>query len=268
MTVLSERRACVVAIGGFDPTGGAGVVRDFVTGRSLAAEIRMVPTALTEQSSAGVSAIEARSPADLQSAVAKALMGFGGGGAMIVVKVGMLPGGESVDAVVRALSGFDGPIVVDPVLSTSSGGRLFRAPVSRLQPLLVRAALVTPNVPELAELTGDPIATLDDAVGAGKRCLASGVAAVLVKGGHLGGAEAIDVLLTRTAAGVTTEQAFRRPRLAEAAVRGTGCALAMAVATGLSRGLSLAEAVGLAKDWLHRAIRSAVPVGDEFHLGH
>ena len=271
MMVRPERRACVIAIGGFDPTGGSGVVRDFITGQSMTAELRMVVTALTEQSSPsmGVFAIESRAPADLQSAVAKARASFGGAGAAeVVVKVGMLPGGEAVDAVMRGLASFAGPIVVDPVLATSRGVRLFRAPVSRLLPLLVRATLVTPNAPELHELTGAGITTVDDAVRAGTRLLDSGIAAVLIKGGHIAGdVDATDILLARSANGATARKFFRLPRLGGAPVRGTGCALATAIATGLSRGSSLEEAVSLAKKWIHRAIASAVPVGDEYHLG-
>jgi hydroxymethylpyrimidine kinase/phosphomethylpyrimidine kinase len=269
---LERGVARVVAIGGFDPTGGAGLVRDFITGVALGAEMRLVPAALTEQSSAGVTAIEPRAPAELEAALATALAIFAGvdDAANVAVKVGMLPGRDAVDAVLRGLGRFAGPVVVDPVLASSSGGRLFRGEISHLLPLVRRASLLTPNALELAALTGAGIADLAGAVTAGRGLLAAGARAILVKGGHLEGEEATDALLTRAESSEGDAGAveyFRGARLGGGEIRGTGCALATAVAVGLARGLALAEAVARAKDWLRGAMESAFPVGPDRHLG-
>lgn len=259
----------VLAVGGFDPTGGAGLVRDFITGVALGAEVRMVPSALTEQSSTGVTAIEPRGPVELESAVVTALRIFAevDAGARVAVKVGMLPGRAAVDALVRGLARFEGPVVVDPVLASSSGGRLFQEAASHLLPLVRRATVVTPNAPELAALTAERVVDLESAVLAGRALLAYGARAILVKGGHLEGEDATDALLTRAADGAVAVEYFRRPRLGGGEVRGTGCALGTAIAVGLAEGLQLGEAVAMARDWLGRAMESAVRVGPDRHLG-
>ena len=269
--------AVVVVVGGLDPTGGAGVVRDYLTARALGAEARIVTSALTEQSTdlathlaahRGVIAVEPRDAASLERSLRIALERAPVGG--LTVKVGMLPGRAQSDAVVTALRGFTGAVVVDPVLSSSSGGRLFEDAPSSLGPLLARATLVTPNIPEAQALSGMGIATLEEAVAAGRRLVADGLQAVLLKGGHLAGALATDVLLTRTGeseVAQVTEVRFGAPRAPVGKVRGTGCALGTAIAVELSRGAPLAEAIGRAKAWLTRALAATVEIGGERHFG-
>jgi hydroxymethylpyrimidine/phosphomethylpyrimidine kinase len=254
----------VLAIGGFDPSGGAGVVRDFLTARTLGAGVAMVPTAWTEQSPAGVSAIEPRAPVALESAVRAGLARMGG--AACAVKIGMVPTIEAAAAIGRALDGFAGPVVFDPVLAASSGGALFAGAPAQLMPLVGRADLVTPNAVEagaLAEVAVDGPAA---AVAAAAILCDRGARAVLVKGGHLTGEEAIDVLLTVAADGSRVEQRFAGPRLPGPPVRGTGCALATAIAVGLARGLPRAEAIAGAKIWLTGGLGRSVVVGGERHL--
>jgi hydroxymethylpyrimidine/phosphomethylpyrimidine kinase len=163
--------------------------------------------------------------------------------------------------VAAALSGFEGPVVFDPVLAASSGGRLFEGEPDALLPLARRASLVTPNAREAAALAGGVVETVEEARGAGRRLVAAGAAAVLVKGGHLAG-DAVDVLVMRGG----PERAFAAPRAPGPAPRGTGCALATAIAVGLARGQDLPDAVAAAKAWLLDRIRAARPVGDERHL--
>jgi hydroxymethylpyrimidine/phosphomethylpyrimidine kinase len=131
-------------------------------------------------------------------------------------------------------------------------------------PLLRRAALATPNAGEAGALAGRPVRDLAGAEAAGASLRAQGVAAVLVKGGHLGEpSDAVtDVLLS--AAGV---RRLTHPRLPGPSPRGTGCALATAVAVGLGRGQSLEAAVESAIAWLVQAIAAATDVGGERHLG-
>lgn len=239
------------------------MVRDFLTARTWGAAVVMVPTAWTEQSPAGVSAIEPRPPAALESAVRAGLARMTGAGA---VKIGMVPTIEAVAAIGRALDGFRGPVVFDPVLAASSGGALLAGAPAQLMPLVARADLVTPNAVEAAALAGigvgDPAAA---AAAAGLLC-DRGARAVLVKGGHLTGGEAVDVLITVAGDGAREERRFAGPRLPGPAVRGTGCALATAIAVGLARGVPRAEAIAGAKTWLAAGLGRAVVVGAERHL--
>jgi len=250
--------ALVVAVGGFDPSGGAGVVRDLLTARTLGAAVRLVPTAWTAQSAAGVRSVEPRTPAALAQAVADALVAAP---AHTAIKLGMMPDAAAARAVLEALRAFTGPVVFDPVLGASSGGALFAGDPKPLLGLAARAALVTPNAGEAERLTGERVADLNGAARAGGALIAAGAPAALIKGGHLAGAEAIDLLVT--AAGTRT---FSAPRLSGPSVRGTGCALATAIAVALASGQDLEAAIGDAKAWLHGALQHAVSVGDEWHL--
>ena len=251
--------ALVVAVGGFDPSGGAGVVRDLLTARTLGAAVRLVPTAWTAQSAAGVRSVEPRTPAALAQAVADALVAAP---AHTAIKLGMMPDAAAARAVLEALRAFTGPVVFDPVLGASSGGALFVGDPGALLDLASRATVVTPNAIEAALLSGQAI--IDDAEAAteaGRRLVAAGARAVLVKGGHLTGATAVDVLVTPTGVNL-----FAADRLSGPPVRGTGCALATAIAVALGRGRALVDAVSEAKLWLHQALGRALPVGDEWHL--
>ena len=262
---FGDARAVVVAIGGVDPSGGAGLVRDFLTARTLGAVMRLVPSAWTDQASSGVAAVEARGAGALERAV-RGAVGRGAGGqanGAAAVKVGMLPDARAVAEVLTGLADFPGPVVVDPVLAASSGGALFQGSPDEWLRLAVRATLLTPNALEATALTGIPVRDGDDAVRAGQALLARGARAVLVKGGHLAdAASAIDVLVTRDC----EPRRFEAPRLGGRSVRGTGCALATAVAVALARGAALVDAIAFGKSWLHGAWAGAVIVGDELHL--
>jgi hydroxymethylpyrimidine/phosphomethylpyrimidine kinase len=245
------------------------VVRDFLTARTLGASVRLIPTAWTEQSSAGVQGIEPRDPLALAASVRRALQSVEPAKAesaqarrSVAVKIGMIPDAALAAAVQDALSTFNGPVVLDPVLSASSGGSLFFGDVRALVVLGARAALTTPNAGEAATLTGLPVHDVPSAVAAGTALCEMGLGAVLVKGGHLDGDESVDVLVSGR-----DVRLFRARRLKRPEVRGTGCALATAIAVGLGAGLPLGQAIVEAKEWLAGAIRKAVAVGGEWHLG-
>lgn len=231
------------------------MLRDAWTARTLGARVVVVGTAWTEQSPAGVSAVEARDPAALQRGLKVALSGPAG-----AVKIGMLPTAAAARAIGDALAGWAGPVVFDPVLAASSGGALYQGPIAELAPLLRRATLVTPNLTEAAALAGCAVASVEEARVAAWAILEQGAAAVLVKGGHLAGA-AIDLLVS--AAG---ERRYDGPRIAGPSPRGTGCALATAIAVELARGRAVEEAIARAKGWITQAIAAAVEVDGERHL--
>jgi hydroxymethylpyrimidine/phosphomethylpyrimidine kinase len=169
------------------------------------------------------------------------------------IKVGMLGNAATVEAVARTLAPLSStPIVVDPVLAASSGEALLSE--DAIAPLLERlfplAALVTPNLPEAARLTGLPVDTDEERVAAARR-LRGPITAVLLKGGHGAGDELVDLLLD----GETIER-FTHPRQT-GAMRGTGCALASAVAARLASGEEIADAVRGAVDYVQRQIAAA-----------
>ena len=281
----------VIAVGGLDSSGGAGLIRDYLTGAALGARVAMVGTAWTLQSPGGPAAIDARAPDHLQQAVTGALIAAG---ARAAVKVGMLADAAQAGALLSALQGFGGPVVVDPVLVSSAGAALYRGDPAHLLPLLARATVVTPNLAEAATLTGMPVTTTEEARAAAQELLRRGARGVLVKGGHLAG-DANDLLIWDpqrvpnpprwTPAGKARlrptrliwkpdpgheperfEWLFPAPRIPGRSPRGTGCALATAIAVGLAAGQALPQAVLAAKTWLHERIAGARAVEGEWLL--
>jgi hydroxymethylpyrimidine/phosphomethylpyrimidine kinase len=255
--VPTDRQVVVAVIGGLDPSGGAGLIRDVLTAMALGARPLAVGTAWTEQAE-GRHRVEPRRPADLADAVRQAVAG-----GPDAIKIGMVPDPTSVEAILAGLGGYPGPVVVDPVMATSRGGSLWRGAPEDLLPLLRRATLVTPNAGEAAALSGQPVRNLQEAAAGALALRVLGLPAVLVKGGHLGTASdpVTDTLVTE--AGVHRSSHARVPG---GDVRGTGCALATALAVHLARGASMMAALEAATEWLTAALAAAVDVGDERHL--
>jgi hydroxymethylpyrimidine/phosphomethylpyrimidine kinase len=179
------------------------------------------------------------------------------------VKIGMVAQRESIDAIAAGLTRWSPKhVVLDPVMVATSGDRLLAAEaVDALRTKLIpRASLITPNLPEAAALLDEPMATSEAAVeDQGKRLLAMGCQAVLIKGGHGQGAESIDYLIAAGGA-----SALAAPRIATKNTHGTGCSLSSAIAAGLAKGEAMETAVRNAKAWISAAIASA----DRFSVGH
>jgi len=250
----------VVVVGGIDPSGGAGLLRDVATAVSCGARAHAIGTAWTEQGDT-IHRVEPRPPAAVRDALARALATL----RPAAVKVGMAVAPATAAALIEGLADYAGPVVVDPVLATSRGGGLWEGEAAELVPLLRRATLVTPNAAEAGELADAPVATAGGGEAAGHFLIARHrLNAVLIKGGHIDEAEPIITDALVTLAGV---RRFSRPRVAGPTPRGTGCALATAIAVELGRGCGLAEAVEGATTWLGGAIAAATAVGGERHLG-
>ena len=231
----------VLVVAGLDPSAGAGLAADLEALAAVGAAGWPVAAALTAQGPAGVKGWSPV-PADLLLAQVDALLEGGDGEEALprAVKTGMLGTAELAAALAGRLGRKDlarVPLVVDPVLLSSSGTQLLDTggiSVSEaLDPLLERARLATPNLPELAALTGLDVST-DAAAAKAARQLP--VKAVLVKGGHREGAP-VDLLVEGRK--VTRFEGTRRPGTA----RGTGCRLASAIAGLLAQGAALDEAV-------------------------
>jgi hydroxymethylpyrimidine kinase/phosphomethylpyrimidine kinase len=246
----------VLCVGGLDPTGGAGVLADAAAVRVAGAHPAAVIASIAIQdgrSFVGSHAVE-------ESVFASALETVLGGIDIRAVKSGALGGRAAVEVLAGALRAYERiPLVVDPVVRSSTGGELIDGEglaALRLE-LFPLAALVTPNIAEAELFSGISIRGPAEMADAARRILDEGPSAVLVKGGHLGGDRSVDVLFSRE--GGSTE--LSSPRVAGGDVRGTGCALASLIAGHLAGGAEPADAVRTARNTLSEAIENAVAVG-------
>ena len=241
-----------LTIAGSDSSGGAGIQADLKTFSALGVYGASVVTALTAQNTQGVTAIHDVPP----DFIAKQIDAVFSDLAVSAVKVGMLSQPASIEAVVAGLERHGQTlVVVDPVMVATSGDRLLApAAVEVLRKLLIPLALViTPNLPESAALLESTIATSEaEMQRQGERLLAFGPGAVLIKGGHDGGPESVDLLIEPTR---VTKLAATRVETKN--THGTGCTLSSAVAAGLAKGLDLMQAVREAKDYVTAAIGAA-----------
>lgn len=232
----------ILAIGGTDSSGGAGLTRDTAMAASLGCGLSPVVTAVTAQTNANVQEIhpvpakiiEAQLLAALDPASPKPK----------AIKIGMIGSPAAADLLCKHLPA-DMPVILDPVLKSTSGKKLMTK--ETLTPLLQRVSLLTPNLPESHLLSGSSASgeRLDHRPLA-EALLSLGPKAVLIKGGHDHGESCIDHLWVGT-----DHHQFSAPRLPHSK-RGTGCSLATAIACSLAQGASLVEACRRAKTDVHK----------------
>jgi len=248
-----------LTIAGSDSSGGAGIQADLKSFAALGVYGASVITALTAQNTKGVIAIHAV-PADFVTAQIDAVFGDLD---VRAVKIGMVAQSASIDAITAGLKRWSAKhVVLDPVMVATSGDRLLAADaIEALRTKLIpRAALITPNLPEAAALLDEPVAESAATIERqGRRLLALGCPAVLIKGGHGQGFESIDYLFRgeRTVA-------LAAPRIATKNTHGTGCSLSSAIAAGLAKGEEMETAVRNAKAFVSAAIAAA----DALNVGH
>lgn len=263
-----------VTIAGSDPGGGAGIQADLKTFSALGAYGTSVVTALTAQNTRGVTGIHTV-PADFVAQQWRTLIDDI---TVDAVKVGMLASAELVDLVARVLRDDPPPlVVVDPVMVATSGDRLLDGDaLEALHRFLPQADIITPNLAEAALLTGTEQARTQDEVRAQAYRLRDefGARAVLLKGGHLGGA--VDVASpadpgarsARAAVDLFVDQdgdhELVAPWVETTNTHGTGCTLSSAIAALGPQRETLLQAVTDAKAWLTTALQHA----DELHVGH
>jgi hydroxymethylpyrimidine/phosphomethylpyrimidine kinase len=246
--------AIAVTIAGSDSSGGAGIQADLKTFSALGVYGASVITALTAQNTKGVFAIH-EVPADFIAAQMEAVFSDLDVGA---VKIGMLGGAAAIDAVAAGLDRHRlHNVVLDPVMMASSGEKLLPAgALGRLQTLISRARLITPNLPEAAALLDAPLARTENEMRVqAQTLLALGPGAVLIKGGHGNGPESVDLLVEAESC-----TRFAAPRIAAHNTHGTGCTFSSAIAAGLAKRLSLGDAVRDAKAYVSAAIATADPL--------
>lgn len=247
----------VLTIAGSDSVAGAGIQADLKTFAALGVYGVSAVTAVTAQNTSGVAGILALPSETVQAQIEEVARDV----QISAVKTGMLANAAIVEAVSAAVARLPGtPVVVDPVLASGGAARrtlLAPEAVSILKTrLLPLAAVVTPNVAEAEALSDVRVDSIDSAREAATRIAGLGAAAVVIKGGHLTGPHAVDVLFH---AGTFTE--LEAPRLDLGPVHGTGCAFASAVAAGLALGDDIPAAVQRAKQYVTGAIQQSFVIG-------
>jgi hydroxymethylpyrimidine kinase/phosphomethylpyrimidine kinase len=254
----------VLSIAGTDPTGGAGIHADLKSIAANGGYGMAVVTALVVQNTHGIRSVHLPPTRVLREQLAAVSDDV----TIDAVKIGMLGSTDAVAAVERWLHRVRPPVVVlDPVLHSSSGRRLLPArALRRWEGLLSSVDLLTPNLPELATLLGEPIAaSWERAVDQGVRLSDRLGTAVLVKGGHLGGNTSPDALVAPR--GVLSEGRsiieVPGPRIQTRNTHGTGCSLSSALATLQPQFGDWHASLVYAKDWLSDALRHA----DELRVG-
>lgn len=245
----------VLAIAGFDPSAGAGVLADIKTISAFGCYGLGVATSLTMQNTREVLAVLHQSGETIKGQLQPLFEDF----EIAAVKTGMLPTVEAVEAVVSALCANPVPhVVVDPVARSSSGsdliyGDALDASIKLLFPL---ASLVTPNWEEARRITGITVHDETSAEIAARSILASGPRAVLITGGDVDCGNATDLFVD--AAGAVS---YRAVKVQSRNTHGTGCTFSSAVACLLARGSTLRESIAIAKDYIRRAISTAPGIG-------
>jgi hydroxymethylpyrimidine/phosphomethylpyrimidine kinase len=244
-----------LTIAGSDSGGGAGIQADLKTFAAHDIYGVCALTAVTAQNTLGVTANDPVSPPVVAAQIDAVMGDFN----VVAIKTGMLATSAIVATVCDRLEAYPGvPVVVDPVLISSSGHRLLdeRALALVRARLVPRATLLTPNRREAAALTGQPITTRQQVTDAAARLRDMGAAAVVVTGGDQDGPDAVDLLDD----GQGVEE-LRGTRLESRATHGTGCTFAAAIAAHLARGATLGDAVVAAKRYVEAAIRHAQTLG-------
>jgi hydroxymethylpyrimidine/phosphomethylpyrimidine kinase len=270
---VTQRLPIALTIAGSDSGGGAGIQADLKTFAALGVYAATVLTALTAQNTRCVRRIHFPSAEMVADQIDMVLEDFD----VAAIKIGMLGGAEIAGVVAEKLLSPLSPskdgrpsgrpvvgrllprgegrrpfIVYDPVMIASSGDALSEVGFvdAVRHALLPFVNCLTPNLAEAAALLGEPIARSEaDMARQGAALVKLGPRAVLVKGGHLDGDEAVDLLVTADAV-----RRFAAPTIASANLHGTGCTLSSAIAANVILGASLPEAVQEAKAFVRQAI--------------
>lgn len=264
-----------LSIAGSDCSGGAGIQADLKTMIMHGVYGMSVITALTAQNTTGVMEIEAVSPRFLARQLDAVFTDI----FPDAVKTGMIPSAELMEIIAERLRHYGAKhLVIDPVMVSTTGSSLMEAPALEvlMEQLLPLAQLVTPNFPEAEVLSGFHIQTRDDMIRAASRISERWGCAVLLKGGHGSSgsehgsgnkadgnhktegvpASCDDLLFEAGAATWLPGRRIQNPN-----THGTGCTLSSAIASNLTKGRPLREAVSLAKEYISGAIADGMNLG-------
>ncbi|MEU1575783.1 bifunctional hydroxymethylpyrimidine kinase/phosphomethylpyrimidine kinase [Streptomyces collinus] len=243
----------VLTVAGSDSGGGAGIQADLKTMLALGVHGMSVVTAVTAQNSLGVQGAW-ELPVEAVRAQYRSVVDDIG---VQAVKTGMLASAELVEAVAQLIAETDAPAVIDPVGVSKHGDALLAASAldSVRTKLLPVATVATPNLDEVAQITGVRVESEGEMRQAATAILAYGPRWALIKGGHLSG-DAVDLLTDGS-----EEHWLRAPRHDNRHTHGTGCTLASAIASQLAKGQSVPEAVAAAKEYVTGAVATGFALG-------
>ena len=249
-----ERAPVALTIAGSDSGGGAGIQADLKAFAALGVHGAVALTAVTAQNTRAVTGIYPLSPEAVVEQIRAVAEDIG----VDAAKTGMLYSSGIIEAVAKEVSRLGIPLVVDPVMIAKSGARLLREDAAQalIEKLLPVARVVTPNLPEASAIVGWEVRSVEEAEKAAREISELGPEAVVVKGGHLTGKAAVDILYWRGSV-----YRFEAPRVEAKTTHGTGCCFSAAIAAMLARGASIPEAVRVAKEVVTAAIRHGVKVG-------
>jgi hydroxymethylpyrimidine kinase/phosphomethylpyrimidine kinase len=248
------QKVCLT-IAGLDPSGGAGIIADIKTFSAFGCFATAAVASLTFQNTTGVFGAVHQSAETLRGQVEPVLQDFD----VAAVKTGMLPTREIIEETYSLIVDYRlRNVVVDPVVRSTSGFDLIDDSALRalIENLFPQADLITPNIPEAERISRMTIKTPEDVEKAARIMQAMGARNVLIKGGHLEAVRAKDFLFT-----VDQVFTFEAEFIQTTSTHGTGCTLAAAITANLALGKELAEAVGIAKDFVTEAIRTAQNIG-------
>jgi hydroxymethylpyrimidine/phosphomethylpyrimidine kinase len=262
MARMADAPQIVLTIAGFDPSSGAGVTADIKTIAAHGCYGVACITAVTVQSTTGVSRVDSLDP----SLITDTLQELAADMPIAAVHIGMLGNDKVIRAVVDFLNNQKkrskiSNIVLDPILKSSSGVTLLGASATKwlTETLLPLVDVITPNIDEAATLTGLTVTNLEEMRTAAGKLHEMGASAAVVTGGHL--EKAIDLLSFTTKKGIEQE-VFKAERQRSNSTHGTGCAFATAIACHLALDRGLPEATLLAKTFVAAAIAAGHPLGN------
>jgi len=240
----------ILIIAGSDSSGGAGIQADIKTATALGVYAMTAVTAVTVQSTKGVSAVIPIKPKEIEKQIVYTCRDIKPDG----IKIGMLHSSQVIKSVANALKKVkNSKIVLDPVMVAKGGARLInKSAIKTLKEQLIKKAfLITPNIPEAEVLTKIKIKTLEDMITAGNILLQFGAKNVLLKGGHRKSKYMEDILLNKKEIKI-----FRNKKIKTKNTHGTGCTLSSAITTFLSCGKPLKKSCELGIKYVNQAIGS------------
>jgi len=248
--------AIALTIAGSDSGGGAGIQADLKSFSAMGVYGASVVTAVTAQNTQAVNAIHPIPDDVVAEQISTVLSDI----KVDAIKIGMLGTPTLITVVADALKGFNGPIVLDPVMIAKSGAILLedRAMDALKTHLFPRATVITPNLPEAAKLLGRSEQSEEDLNDQAEALRALGARNVLIKGGHGTSEICTDWLI-----GEGKPQRFASSRIDTKNTHGTGCSYSSAIAANLAKGQGISDAVATAHKWLHSSIARA----DELNVG-
>jgi hydroxymethylpyrimidine/phosphomethylpyrimidine kinase len=257
----AHRRPVVLTIAGSDNSAGAGAQADLKTFSFFGCYGLTAITCVVAEVPGKVAGIQGIRPEIIAEQIDLSFHAF----PVAATKTGMLYSAPIVEAVARALDARKTKLVVDPVMVASSGDRLLKkSAITAYEKLLFpRAVLVTPNLDELRILAGADVRDFDEMREAGKLLARKFGCAFLLKGGHLRGKTAVDILATAKSC-----EEFAAPFVAGVTTHGTGCTYSAAIAANLARGSSLSEAISAAKSYITRTIERSLRWQNTHALEH